>query len=179
MVTELEVLDTAVKIGLGALITGVGSYFGLRLKHKHETERGQSESLRELEKERRARNREKIEAIAASLGQNGKAFRRVLHAYENHFHTADGVKEIHACIREYANSFDDLSAARGAATLLGEENLFQALEAYWLRSESLYHYIMESGEHASIDSINEILNDDKDCYTAVRTAVAEVYTKYN
>jgi hypothetical protein len=56
MVTSLDIVDTAVKIGLGALISGVSTYFIARFNHK-----------REQEKARVNRRRELIEGIAEQI----------------------------------------------------------------------------------------------------------------
>ena len=39
MITTLEIVDTAVKVGLGAVISGVITYFVARLNHKREIEK--------------------------------------------------------------------------------------------------------------------------------------------
>jgi hypothetical protein len=51
MVTELEIIDTAVKIGLGSLITGVTSYFLFDQKHKADTKKEYHNEKRALIKE--------------------------------------------------------------------------------------------------------------------------------
>jgi hypothetical protein len=56
MVTPIEIIDTAVKIGLGALISGVTAYLIARLNHN-----------REMEKARAIRRRELLETIAEQV----------------------------------------------------------------------------------------------------------------
>ena len=56
MVTPVEIIDTAVEIGLGALISGAAAYWIARLNHD-----------REMEKERTRRRRELFESIAEQV----------------------------------------------------------------------------------------------------------------
>jgi hypothetical protein len=56
MLTPLEIIDTAVKIGLGALITSAAAYFLARGQH-----------YRDLDKLRITRRRELIEDIAVKV----------------------------------------------------------------------------------------------------------------
>ena len=54
--SPIEVLDTSVKIGLGALISGAAAYFLAKLNHN-----------REIEKERLRRRRELFEEVAEQI----------------------------------------------------------------------------------------------------------------
>lgn len=56
MVTNLEIVDTAVKIGLGALISGVVAYLIARLNH-----------AKEIDKEYIKRRRDMVQSIAAEF----------------------------------------------------------------------------------------------------------------
>jgi hypothetical protein len=48
MVTPLDIVDTAVKIGLGALISGVAAYFIAKLNHDREAQKAQTTRKRDL-----------------------------------------------------------------------------------------------------------------------------------
>jgi hypothetical protein len=56
VITPIDVLDTAVKIGLGAVISGAGAYWLAKLNHD-----------RELEKQQAQRRRELLEAVAEQV----------------------------------------------------------------------------------------------------------------
>ena len=56
MVTQLEIIDTAIKIGLGALISGIAAFLIARLNHN-----------KEIEKIRANRRRELLEEIAEKV----------------------------------------------------------------------------------------------------------------
>jgi hypothetical protein len=56
MVTALEIIDTAVKVGLGALVSGAATYFIAKLNH-----------IREIEKATGNRRREMVEGIAQQI----------------------------------------------------------------------------------------------------------------
>ena len=66
-ITSMEIIDTAVKIGLGALISGVFTYWVTKLNH-----------LKDIEKQAIYRNRETIEKIAAE-------FEIFWNSYRNYF----------------------------------------------------------------------------------------------
>jgi hypothetical protein len=48
VLTKLEILDTAVKVGLGALITGFTTYFIAKLNHDKTANKEKAERLRSL-----------------------------------------------------------------------------------------------------------------------------------
>jgi hypothetical protein len=60
VITKLEILDTAVKVGLGAAISVLGSYFVAKLTHD-----------RTLQKERAERRRSLLESVAEEVSTFG------------------------------------------------------------------------------------------------------------
>ena len=115
MVTSLEVIDSAVKIGLGALITGIGSYFVARLN---------------LEKDRAAKRREVLEDVAGQVEELFQLFITSMQYY------GDQVSDA-----EHEEKFDkakkDLPSVEAKLLLLGEKRALKSFRN--LRDEIFEH----------------------------------------
>ncbi len=64
-VSGLEIVDTAVKVGLGALVTGLATYFASKLNHD-----------KDLEKQSIRRRRELLEQSATQVERFWNSYRR-------------------------------------------------------------------------------------------------------
>lgn len=55
ILTPLDVLDTAIKIGLGSLITAISGYFILKMTHSHEDKKELKNHYYKLQEERKTK----------------------------------------------------------------------------------------------------------------------------
>jgi len=124
MTTTLEIIDTAVKIGLGAAITGLGTYLVTRLNHKHDRIKERSKRYFDtLEK-----TAEQIEDIThTSL----RYWALVTEWVRNGNHLLDHrQKELTETQHELFNSFKNLTVAEAKLLLIGENKAANMVRQY-------------------------------------------------
>jgi hypothetical protein len=112
MITPIDVIDTAVKIGLGALISGAAGYWIAKLNHD-----------REIEKDRVHRRRELLESVAEQVEtftQNALHYWAVL---------TDDTRRLEAT-PELLASFKELTSAESKLLLLGENECQKLVREY-------------------------------------------------
>ena len=127
MLTKLEILDTAVKVGLGASITGFTTYFLAKLNHD-----------KTLEKERRDRLRGLLESVAqqtalftqASLNHWSFVSNWILFTPPNEEMSEDVRRELARLHEELVSAFKQLTTARATLLLLGEESCGEKLRQF-------------------------------------------------
>jgi hypothetical protein len=127
MVTSLEILDTAVKVGLGALITAGSGYVLARLNH-----------TREAEKERIRRRRELLEKIAEQVETFSHAALRywaLVTEWARYEEREKDMPEDRLTMAEDArlelfNAFRELTSAEAKLLLLGENTAQTLLRDY-------------------------------------------------
>ena len=115
-VTALQILDTAVKIGLGALISGIATYFLTRSAHREEAR-----------SERRKRRYDAVERVADLVEDFTHVALKFWAAAsdivtKSHSPNRDEWKErLGELQQELFHAFGDLSRAEGALLLLREK----------------------------------------------------------
>jgi hypothetical protein len=116
--TAIEILDTPVKIGLGATITAIGTYF-----------LGKSQHSRELHKARIARRRELVEEIARKTQNVSATLNRC--AYSYHLLENQGNEnrtKMREVLEPLVDMYTDLNSAEANAALLNESGLKKSIQ---------------------------------------------------
>jgi hypothetical protein len=127
MVASIDILDTAVKIGLGALISGITAYYLAKLNHH-----------RDIEKAHIARRRELLEVIAKQIESFTKAammyWARTTERAEYERRDIQIPEEQLSSWREaysnLASAFTELTDAEAILLLLGEEESQRLIRAF-------------------------------------------------
>jgi hypothetical protein len=127
MVTSIEIVDTAIKIGLGALISGFGAYLVAKLNHN-----------KDAEKARIQRRRELLEAVAEQVELFTQAYLKHWAFITNWLTfeplgkpiTEESEKDFRSIGEELNNSFKDLISAESKLLLLGETKCQRLLREY-------------------------------------------------
>src|SRR6266404_9693124 len=127
MVTPIEIIDTAIKIGLGALISGTAAFLIARLNY-----------TKEIEKTRANRRRELLEEIAEKAEKFNSAtirywailLERV--AYEEQSQLLPPLRqdEWKAADELLNNSFEEITNSEAKLLLLGEEQSQKHIKKY-------------------------------------------------
>lgn len=128
MSTTIDIIDTAVKIGLGALITGISTYLVTTKIHKHEVKKNLVEGRKELVMDV-ARKVEKASSIRFAVVESifQKARRNIEDTGEDR--------------QELLNAMNELREAMTNCYLIGEEDLACLVdENIKLLSELKSHY---------------------------------------
>jgi hypothetical protein len=123
MTTSLEILDSAVKIGLGALISGVSTYVVTRRSHLHEMRKLASEDARALLRQ----SCTLVEEAAAQVNM-------FIHA--NDHRVAGAVPDSALLLSALAI----VNKAKALAVLVNNARLLAAVLAYANTIESLYYW---------------------------------------
>lgn len=127
MVEVIELLDTSIKVALGALITGLSGYWlsGIRTK--------QSRNQQKID-----HKRDLMEGIAQQAEQVHHVFMKYfeliqeyMNATQNRYDWPQGRRsELYLVVDELVQSFNDLTAAESKLLLLDEKPLYKSLRKF-------------------------------------------------
>jgi len=161
----LEIVDTAVKIGLGALISGVATYYVTKSKHTHE-----------IEKEAKLRRSELLEEISVAIQSTANAITKAMHVATNATKQADDEKMLRLvseAVDVFLEAFKQLNSAEGRANLLGESELNSVLDR--MREETLQLYYEMRSDDLDWDVVNETIERVNDVLSDVPDVLANAY----
>lgn len=151
-ISSLDILDTAVKIGIGALISGLSTYFVTRLQQKGE-----------LEKERRSRQAELLQGIAEQV-------EIINHIYLKYWSfTTDAIKnkrlkkpinkdkqqERENVKSELFHAFKELTNAEAKLMLMGESKASHLMRDYGENVASFRKVVNTDNEEISEEEIQQ------------------------
>lgn len=152
MTTLLDIIDTAVKIGLGAAIAGVTSYY--LAKHNQENERNKTaiQDKKNLSKELAL----KLELAKSKIDES---------AYHLHAGDKPGARKM------TADAADELRSAAAIANLLGRDELVSIVEKMCDQTDIFYKEIgMENVDEDSLFDLDlEFNNLKKSAYPFIRS----------
>ena len=127
MVTSAEIVDTAIKIGLGALISGTAAFLIARLNHAKEIEKARTNRRRELLEE----IAEKVEKFNSATIRYWAILRERVEYEEQHAPLPPlREEEWKAADETLNNSFEEITNAESKLLLLGEEQSQALLREY-------------------------------------------------
>ena len=147
----LEILDTAVKIGLGAAISGVAMYFITRSRGEHE-----------IRKEVLGHKRNLIERITLAFQESANEITWVVHLTTRALDMEEeGKCKILSQVQDrYLGVFQNMNTAEGLAYLLGDSDLNRLLKDYGDAVLELYHILCDPKlDRSAIDTTIVKLND--------------------
>ncbi|UTW48864.1 hypothetical protein [Bacterioplanoides sp. SCSIO 12839] len=119
MTTILDIVDTAVKIGLGASIAGLTSYFLSDRSHKNELEKSAIEDKKNLVKELTI----KLENVEACVNEAAL-----------HFHSGDVIKAKTALLPATSDAY----SVRAISNLVGNKEMVHAMNGITDIVENIY-----------------------------------------
>lgn len=154
-VTGLEILDTAVKIGLGALISGIATYLVTKLNHD-----------KKLEKQSIQRRRELLEQVSLDIERFWNSYRRyylvsleVIHRTKIGGDLAQEMRdEYEARKKKVLDSTDSLSSAQSSLLLLGLTKEGEILLNFARSSENYMQATKSLNTEKSIDELKSLHN---------------------
>ena len=153
MTTPLEILDSAVKIGLGALISGVATYLITSRTHAHEFKKAAHQDRREL-------LRETATLVEEATGSINLATYALEHSPDTRA----------ASEKSLIEAINKIGRAKSLTVLLGVKGLVAAIESLAKCTTSLASYYLDSGEHYRISKANELL-------AAINESLPKVYSE--
>lgn len=169
MVTELEIIDTAIKVGLGALISGCTTYFVTARSHTDEMRKSMANNKKEFLKE-----------IAINLEQSSSIANECNSAFYHLTSSSDTNKEeaFSHLLTKFVDAFNKAKTARTLCYLINEKSLGEIMERYGTRlAEEYMHYLEQRLQYdwEFVDAIgdkrveikNEILNRFGDIFESI------------
>ncbi|BBL88996.1 hypothetical protein VroAM7_16490 [Vibrio rotiferianus] len=149
-ITYLEILDTTVKIGLGALISGITTWKVTQLQHKNEDE-----------KQRRIRKLESLESVAEQVeifSHHTMVYwarivdytRRTNSGFK---HTDEFLKEVNEARANLYSSYKNLNSAESKLLLLGLADSQQSLRVFGEAVSSFYAEIYIGKHGKPLDEV--------------------------
>jgi pyruvate-formate lyase len=166
MTTYIEILDTAVKIGLGAAISGAATYVVTRMK-----------SDRDVHQEVARHKRELLERISLGVQNCTAAISRQMH-YITQYQSADENARVQLLTEAMSLSLkvnEQLNTAKGLAWLLGESDLTNELQAYADKAVEL-HYLVRDRPQA-VNSMDKICDGLNELEPSVADAIHAAYER--
>lgn len=172
-ISALEVIDTAVKIGLGAAIAGVSAILVARHNHSHE--------LRALRFQRRLDAIEKVSDVAdnhfavldAFLGTILVAYDHVQPS-ENAF-TRDDRAFIEQADNRFMASMYHLKEAAARLRLLGEADAYSTLNRYMKAVAAFRNDLIVDGNTPTKSSYDDVSNNVASCKKQIYQALCACY----
>lgn len=144
MTTYLDIVDTVVKIGLGALISGVTTYFVTTKSHVHDNKKSLLEHKRNV-----------LTVIASQIDEAGTIKNQVgfqLVNADSSFGIDAGV--ISEWLKELDNACDVIKNALTNCYLIGDVDLAGLIMAYF-NSFSDFQSALRSGDTSALDSYHQ------------------------
>ncbi|MCG8067976.1 MAG: hypothetical protein JAY84_08920 [Candidatus Thiodiazotropha taylori] len=168
MTTALDIVDTAVKIGLGALISGFATYFVTKRNNTHE-----------IFKEQHLRRLDLLEKLSISIQSATTGIHKAVHAYLENVDSSEEVirESLKESLDEYLDVFNQLNLVDGYASLLGNEALNECLVELNDAAMDLYYFFLNFNRE-NADAYNEIIYRLNKARESLPEALSRVYTEH-
>jgi len=172
-VTGLEILDGAIKVGLGAVIAGISTYLVSKLNHDEE-----------MEKDRLRRRREILEDIASKCDVFATHVLDYWALLADWLEVADPEKELpdhRARIKKASLKFYDgfysLTRAEGRLLLLGQKQARLALRSYGEYAQEFYSEIYAERKDVKEEDMLRYKSGLRERYEKLLESLSEVYSR--
>ncbi len=149
--TWIEVIDTAVKIGLGALIAGLTALWRDRLNHK-----------KDVDKQAITIKRELIERISNEFETFWECYRKHFQAGFIYYRRAPNEKafnDLKDTFESVENNTSHLSTAQSLLYLLGVEDLNNLISQFIKKTEEFSSKVLAMNEDKDWNELQSIHND--------------------
>jgi hypothetical protein len=159
MMTVLEIIDTAVKIGLGAIIGGVTSYVLARRAEKHE-----------IDKNTRGEERSTSRELAMKLEQVESFLNEALLQIHN--------EDLSLAKQKMMPAGEEIYCAVALANLIGDDELVEVLDKMARQTEKMYNELAygEPSESQFVDYGFEYNRLKKLAYPMIRKIYSKGYS---
>ena len=175
----VDIADTAVKIGLGALITGVFTYLGIKFSHKSERNKFMLEHKTKL-LEQVADNVEEYFKSWSNYNDalGGATLLRKRYGKEDEKFTEKQKRFINNRDKELTESLAKRESAISKLRLMGANKASEALESTRFLAQDIRNRIVFMNEIPKFDEVSEYCEDVKDIKKEVHKALADFYATF-
>lgn len=172
-VTGLEILDVAIKVGLGAVIGGISTYLVSKLNHD-----------KEMEKDRLRRRREILEDIAskcdvfaAQVLDYWALLADWLEAKDPENALPEHKARIAESQRKFYDGFHSLTSAEGRLLLLGQKQARMALRSYGEYAQKFYSEIHVGRKDVKEKDMLRYKSDLRERHEKLLESLSDVYSR--
>ena len=163
MTTYIEILDTAVKIGLAAAITGVATYWVMKLK-------GQQNARTEAIKN----NRTLIEKLALGVEESANTLTKiVLILYGSSGIAEEKAQRVKEAQGLYLKVYESVNNTEAIATLVGNTELQQKLGVYADIVSEFHDFVRFNPE--DFENMDKVINRLNVARNELRNAIRDNY----
>ena len=166
MTSPIEILDTAIKIGLGAAITGLTTYLVTRRTHLHEVRKIRLQETTQLLRECMG----KIESATTRINEVNHIIygrRRAL--------TEGQVADVQDCRQEFSSAFSEVKDARSICILLGLKQAAALFAEYAQKVDELSKYQMSQPQGWAVEWVNKSGTDRSELKNRILDCLAQAY----
>ncbi len=157
MATVLDIVDTAVKIGLGALISGITTYWVTRRSHNHDINKMAIEDRKSLVRE-----------IGSILESATEKLNLSIHSYWNNREDLSSDE----CLG-IIEAVNQTQKAKSLAAIMGYEPLFESVSCH---SKIVFDfYILISNDDQDTNQLNELVVAMNDAWKRVLNELKNAY----
>ena len=160
MPTAFEIVDSAVKIGLGAFISAIATYFVTAKNHAHEIRKTAREDKREL-----------LRSIAKTLEEATATMNLATHAYEHEPESRPDAQ------KKLIDALNRIGSAKSLALLSGSKKLFVAVEDLRSSAEAIAAYYLRHGDHYAVKDANGLISRMNSAWPAVYAELERAYAE--
>lgn len=164
--TYIEILDSAVKIGLGAAISGLATYFVTKLK-------SEKDNLNEIAKHKR----EVVQRISLGVQQSASQITQAMAIIQRLPVTSKNARPqaISKALEIYLKAFEAHNTVEGLAALLGHADLNRELTTYADAAEELFYLIR--GNPSEMGAQDKVIHRINQSRTKIVAAIHDVYER--
>ncbi len=160
MTTAFEIIDSAVKIGLGALVSGLSTYMVTRKNHRHEIRKASRDDRRGL-----IRNAARLlEEASTCLNQGTYGIQL-------------GESEAIAGAKQLIDAINKLGEAKSITILLGERKLSSAISDLRAGVVELAHYVGPEAKGQDPREINRLLGRMNEIWPTIHSQLESAYAR--
>jgi len=166
MTTELEIIDTAVKVGLGAAVSAFGSYVLAVANHKREAQR--------------TLTTEKINLLKECATAIEEAYAETNSALQNIYLIRDHKKSDTTLDKElgrYVEAINKNRRAKVYSQLLGLTNLTDGIDELFARYSEEYKHLSENGLNSDFSVTDAIGEKQGEIKKKIGVILGEVFAK--
>ncbi|GAB1620618.1 hypothetical protein AAOGI_06680 [Agarivorans albus] len=165
MTTILEIVDTAVKIGFGSLITGISGYFHLKAKNRHEITSANLAKDKELLKETILKIEHTTELITLFLYSAA---------------SDENIKDIEKSKVKLAEAIVTSGSASALSNMLGLTELSSRIHTLHITMIEFYELVVKGQDMSAVEAdkcFNEIIKKINSQGDELRPYIASAYRK--
>lgn len=162
----LDVIDTAVKIGLGASIGGIAAYFMAKLKYKQEVDKSTIDDQRSL-----------IKSLSDAFEKSTYGTDQIVS--ERYLFINGEQKDLNEFRRNVSelsmNSMSHIESAKSISNILGNEELFQCFSEYMKLLVTMQNNAMRNPPEESGVKEDEYIHQGQELRNRIYPLITKAY----